>query len=161
MSDLASLSFGNKGCLGRCSRISGSEGTSHCFVLSACGPFIVLPCSNHENSEGHSPAYAPARLKICNVPSLNISVLAQSKVGSYFRLHLGNRCSGTDGQRISFKKVKENPLPSPFFAICEGAVKAFNAVGDIIYAEGSRIGSTGAVHAPRPQPPPTPQPAVA
>ena len=67
---------------------------------------------------------------MCNVPSLNISVLAQSKVGTYFRLHLGNRCSGTDGHRISFKNVKENPLPSPFFAICEGAVKAFNAVGD-------------------------------
>ena len=67
---------------------------------------------------------------MCNVPSLNISVLAQSKVGTYFRLHLGNRCSGTDGHRISFKNVKENPLPSPFFAIYEGAVKAFNAVGD-------------------------------
>ena len=26
--------------------------------------------------------------------------------------------------------MKENPLPSPFFAIYEGAVKAFNAVGD-------------------------------
>ena len=26
--------------------------------------------------------------------------------------------------------MKENPLPSPFFAICEGATKAFNDVGD-------------------------------
>ena len=100
-------------------------------MLSACGPFIVLPCSNHENSEGHSPTYAPARLKICNVPSLNISVLAQSKVGSYFRLHLGNRCSGTDGSEVPSKRMKGNPSHSPFFPICEGALKAFNAVGDI------------------------------
>ena len=42
-----------------------------------------------------------------------------------------NRRWGTDGQRISFENLKENPLPSPFFAIHEGAVKAFNDVGDI------------------------------
>ena len=91
----------------------------------------LLGALPHENSEGHSPTYAPARLKICNVPSLNISVLAQSKVGTYFRLHLGNRCSGTDGSEVPSKRMKGNPSHSPFFPICEGALKAFNAVGDI------------------------------
>ena len=31
----------------------------------------------------------------------------------------------------SFKKMKQNPLPSPFLRCANRAVKAFNEVGDI------------------------------
>ena len=65
-------------------------------------------------------------------------VLAQHKVGSCFRLRLGNRCSVTDGSEVPSKRMKRNPSHSPFFPICEGALKAFNAVGDIYVSVNAR-----------------------
>ena len=58
-------------------------------------------------------------------------VQAWLKVGSYFRLRLGNRRSGPEGGGRSFKKRKEIPCLLAISPRQRRGARAFNEVGDI------------------------------